>query len=345
MKKYCFVLCLLLIFRVSAQQTNVVNPGFELWNSGNPVGWTTTISGYINVQLMNYTVPVPVTFNFGSRTNDANSGDYALKLKAKSIDLSNYNFPAIAWPGMAQLGTAGSFTVSAETIQQMVGLDYTNIDIEDLQNINWQELASLRNVLSTGDAFTMVPTAMKVWVKYLPPAGEKDTMLVLAGAYRTGESNMLLFGESPAAYAYYTVTERLENYTELTIPFEYNETDVSCDSLMIMFISSSFMHPKSETELYIDDISFEFDYTSVSSAQRVGMRLYPNPASDYLTFSPENQTDMCDLTVYDANGRQVRKLEHQSGSVRLKVEDLSSGTYFLKVRQAGNETVRKFVVE
>ena len=145
MKKYCFVLCLLLIFRVSAQQTNVVNPGFEQWNSGNPVGWTTTISGYINVQLMNYTVPVPVTFNFGSRTNDANSGDYALKLKAKSIDLSNYNFPAIAWPGMAQLGTACSFSVSAETIQQIIGLDYTNINMEDLQNINWQELASLRN--------------------------------------------------------------------------------------------------------------------------------------------------------------------------------------------------------
>ena len=347
MKKILFVfVCVFAALQLSAQQ-NVSNPGFEQWtSSSSPTGWTTSISGSITG------VPIvgsyPLLFNFATRATATNvhSGNYALKLQAKSVGLpSILGLPSITVPGIAQLGTAGSFSVSMSTIQQMMSIDSTTDILDLIQNMDMDELSSFANIFSKGEPFTMVPTAMKVWVKYLPPVGETDTMLILVGAYKEGETSMMLLGDMPASYGYRAVTERIENYTELTIPITYDEDDVDCDSLVVVFVSSSFMNAKTNTELYIDDISFEFDYLSVASTERIKMNLYPNPAVNEITLSIENQSEMYNLTVYDLNGKQLKRMEQLTGNTTIPVSDLSAGTYFLKVQQAGNETVRKFVVE
>ncbi len=346
MKKIVIIIvCVLATFQMSAQQPSIPNSDFEQWSSGNLVGWTTKLSGTVNATFMGLNIPIPVNLNFGSQTSDAHTGSSALKLTAKGMDFSSYGMPAFVLPGIAQLGTAGSFSVSLETIQQLAGLDFANFDLDSLPNVDWEELASLRNVLSPGVAFNMVPTAMKVWVKYLPPTDVADTMLIIVGAYKTGQPSMILMGQMPETFGYYASGDRMENWTELTIPISYNPEDMACDSLIIAFVSSSFMNAKTSTELYIDDISFEFDYLSVESTERIAMNLYPNPAADYMVISLDNQSDVYDVTVYDMNGRQIKKLEGLTGNIRLAVDELSAGTYFLKVQQTGNTTVRKFVVE
>lgn len=344
MKKFLFsLLCLLAAFQLLAQQPNISNPGFEQWSGTTPNGWTTSITGAITgVSIIG---SFPISFNFGSKATEAHSGNYALKLQSKGINLSLVGGPEITLPGIAQLGIAGSFSISVGTLQQLMSVDSTTDFSTLLDNLDMEELSTITNVFSKGEPFTMVPSAMKVWVKYLPPVGTSDTMLVLVGAYKTGETSLLLLGDIPESYGYYAVTERLENYTELTVPISFDAEDVNCDSLVIVFVSSSFMNANMNTVLYIDDISFEFDYTSVESTERVKMNLYPNPASEYFILSLDNQSDMYDITLYDINGRQIKKLERLTGDTRVSVNELSSGTYFLKVQQAGNTTVRKFVVE
>ena len=343
MKKFLFSLvAFFLMLQLSAQQPNISNPGFEQWTGNTPVGWTTSISGSITG------VPIigsyPLSFNFGTKVQDAHAGNYALKLQTKSLDLSFLGVPAITVPGIAQLGTAGSFSISVETIQELMSIDSTT-DMSDLiSNLDMDELSSFANIFSRGVPFTMVPTAMKVWVKYLPAAGESDTMMVLLGAYKEGETSMLLMGDIPETYGYYAVTERLENYTQLTVPVSYNEEDLTCDSLVIVFVSSSFTNAKN-SELYIDDISFEYDYLSVNSNERIQMNMYPNPATDFMVISPANQSEVYDIMVYDINGKQLKNVEQLTGDTRLSVNDLAAGTYFLKLKQSGSELVRKFVVE
>lgn len=344
MKRVLFVFgCLFAVLQLSAQQPTIGNPGFEQWSSNHPTGWTTSISGSITG------VPIlgsyPLTFNFATKTTDVHSGNYALKLQAKSLDLSIVGGPEITVPGIAQLGTAGSFSVSLSTIQQLMSIDSTTDFASFLQNMDMDELSSLANIFSKGEPFNMVPTAMKVWVKYLPPVGVVDTMLAMIGAYKEGETSMMLMGDMPESYGYYALTERLESYTEITVPLEYNEEDVNCDSLVIVFVSSSFMNANTSTELYIDDISFEFDYMSVESTERIAMNLYPNPAVNEITLSVENQSELYNVAVYDMNGRLVKRMEQLTGNTNIPVGDMSAGTYFLKVQQAGNTTVRKFVVE
>lgn len=344
MKKILFAfVCLVAALQLSAQQPNISNPGFEQWSGSKPAGWTTSISGTVTgIPLIG---SYPVTFNFGTKTTDAHSGSYALKLQAKSLDLSALGVPAFSLPGIAQLGSAGSFSISLSTIQQLMSLSGAEDISSILENLDMDELSTFMNVFSTGVPFTAVPTAVKVWVKFLPPVGEADTMMVLVGAYKEGEPNMILMGDMPETYGYYEVTERLENYTELTVPIEYNEDDLTCDSLVLVFVSSSFTNANVNTELYIDDISFEFDYMSVESTERIKMNLYPNPAVNEITLSVENQSEMYNISVYDMNGKQIKRMEQLTGNTNIPVSGMSAGTYFMKVQQAGNTTVRKFVVE
>lgn len=346
MKKFLFCMVFFVAaIQLSAQQTNIVNPGFEQWNAGLPVGWSTSFSGLVG--------STPVEFNFGIQTTDAHSGNYALKIKAVDPE---YGFPL--FPGVAQLGSAGSFAISTETYNLLTLIDFNDPSWNNFFDYTWDEisfaldvlglseLGTMRNVFSKGEAFNKVPTAMKVWVKYLPPVGEVDTMRIMVGAYKAGEDCALMMGNNyPSSYGSIMVSDRMEEYTELTVPIDYDTNDVNCDSLMILFFASPFMNANLNTELYIDDISFEFDYVSVESAERVKMQLYPNPASEYLTVSVEKQSESYDISVYDLNGKLVKQQMRLMGQSRLYVGDLSAGAYFLKVRQAGNETARKFVVE
>ena len=135
MKKILFVIvCVFAALQLSAQQPNISNPGFEQWTSSYPTGWTTSISGSITG------IPIigsyPLSFNFATKTSDAHSGNYALKLQAKSLNLSMFGGPEITAPGIAQLGTAGSFSVSMETIQTLMSIDSTTDISSIIQNLD-----------------------------------------------------------------------------------------------------------------------------------------------------------------------------------------------------------------
>jgi hypothetical protein len=347
MKKILFsLICALCVLQLSAQTLpNISNPGFEFWNGYvTPVGWTTSMTGTIE-NIMGSTNSYPLTMEFGSRSTDAHSGNYALRLQATFMNVG-FGAPPFTMPGTAQLGSAGAFTIDYASIEQFMGQDSFVVDWSVLEYISDEELGSVANIFSKGEPFNMVPSAIKAWVKFIPQEGVADTMSVWAGAYREGDVTHLLWGDIPeAAYGYAVFSRPMTEYTQITIPMEYDPDDVSCDSLLLVFVSTSILAPKAETVLYVDDISFEFDYTSVRSNEKVNMRVYPNPATDYVVVSLENQADSYDLSIYDVNGKQIKRMEGLTADTRVSLEELSAGTYFLKVQQAGNTTVRKIVVE
>ena len=75
MKKILFSLvCMVAVLQLSAQQPNISNPSFEQWTGSTANGWTTSISGSITG------VPIlgsyPLSFNFGTKVQDAHAGYY-----------------------------------------------------------------------------------------------------------------------------------------------------------------------------------------------------------------------------------------------------------------------------
>ena len=95
--------------------------------------------------------------------------------------------------------------------------------------------------------------------------------------------------------------------------------------------------------------SWEIDYVKVIGISYVSVKennshtisLYPNPASEQVTFTLESDAQ---VSIFDMTGRKVSETECKAGQAQLDVNELENGVYFVNVRFAnGSTTVSKFV--
>ena len=94
--------------------------------------------------------------------------------------------------------------------------------------------------------------------------------------------------------------------------------------------------------------SWEIDYVKVISygaesvaEQNNAIGLYPNPASEQVSFVLENDAQ---VSVFDMTGRMVNEVNLTAGEAQLNVSELQSGVYFVNIRYAnGTTAVSKFV--
>ncbi|MEW5675852.1 T9SS type A sorting domain-containing protein [Flavobacterium enshiense] len=94
--------------------------------------------------------------------------------------------------------------------------------------------------------------------------------------------------------------------------------------------------------VYVDDFSYTNSALSTEEQEYVSFSVYPNPVSNILTVDCKESFDS--LTIYDINGRILRKLE--SGNERqlqIDVNDFSQGMYFLEAQADNRKKVIKFI--
>ncbi len=72
--------------------------------------------------------------------------------------------------------------------------------------------------------------------------------------------------------------------------------------------------------------------------------IFPNPADDYLNVKSQNGNTITFAELIDFSGRRIKTISDHSDFFRIDVRSLSHGIYFLKVRSALGETVRKVVL-
>lgn len=88
--------------------------------------------------------------------------------------------------------------------------------------------------------------------------------------------------------------------------------------------------------------------TSVNEVNALGVRLYPNPAQSHVTIELPDLNQDYEAQWMDASGRLLGKLQHEVGrsaNVRLDVQALSNGIYYLRVQnKAGQFSHLRFVV-
>ncbi|MCB9282989.1 MAG: T9SS type A sorting domain-containing protein [Lewinellaceae bacterium] len=100
----------------------------------------------------------------------------------------------------------------------------------------------------------------------------------------------------------------------------------------------------------------DFDGTTDYSPVRVieltgaqgGIRVYPNPANELVTVAFSEQTDVRGMVqLFDQNGRKVGEYSVPPGTVdyQVRVAQLPSGTYLLKVKVGTKEWMKRLVVE
>lgn len=87
-------------------------------------------------------------------------------------------------------------------------------------------------------------------------------------------------------------------------------------------------------------ISIVGNTTSVEAVSQESLKVYPNPANDYLIVEGE----MTSVEVYNAIGQRMLAKVVNGNSTRINLSEFNNGIYFLRVNNNGEVTTRKFSV-
>lgn len=77
-----------------------------------------------------------------------------------------------------------------------------------------------------------------------------------------------------------------------------------------------------------------------------GISLYPNPASDMLHLTMPEETEQCDIIIYNVSGQAVfsQQYDHAGNAIAIPVSQLPNGIYTLRAESNGNTVHRKIVI-
>lgn len=304
-------------------QTIIVNSDFEMWSYGKPVNWTVGLHGAITSPYMN----IPVEVNFGTQSNEAHSGNSAVRLAAADFSIpilgGSYNLP-----GILQAGESEGFSIPMEDLLNIIQILQDTTGFDNFDSTDLSAFSSLVQLLSPGVPCEKTPAAVSAWVKYQQQDDDQIMMFAI-----TKENGM------PVDYAYKEFNINNPNaYQEIGVTFENAGAD--CDSIMIIIVSA--MSLNSASVLYVDDISLVFSGVGVDSHKDFTESVYPNPATSVLNIDVNDGREY-QWTLRDLTGRTLQSGKSE-GKSTLNVKQYPAGIYMLTLKVDGYEHTRKVVI-
>jgi hypothetical protein len=241
--------------------------------------------------------PGPITV---SRTTDAYSGTYAAKLVSHPMNLGDIT---IFIPGM--LGTA---------VMDMVGV----------------------RAIIGNPCPGCKPLHFKGYYKF-EPAGEDSCAVVAIVSKWNNETHK----RDTIAYGKMVQHSAVSVYTPFDIELTYGLSGVP-DSLSYLMVSSggfnviNFMGSQGNdgSTMYVDEVSLEYPAGIEQSLMPdVGVKVYPNPATDQITVELTDKVENGRLEVYTMEGKSTGTYNLKEVKTNLQVKNLSPGTYYFKLME------------
>jgi hypothetical protein len=79
------------------------------------------------------------------------------------------------------------------------------------------------------------------------------------------------------------------------------------------------------------------------NASGKSVKIYPNPASDFVTIEC-GQPGPMQIRLFDLSGNRLRSLDSVSGSVVVPIKDLKPGSYFISIEHEGVVESRSIII-
>lgn len=126
-----------------------------------------------------------------------------------------------------------------------------------------------------------------------------------------------------------------------TSPFSYTAENENgtCQLGSINFFAGSAM-PNASGTYYVDDfVVTQLPSTGIEEHSNSAIRIYPNPATDVLNISSDNE--ILNAEILNIDGQLVKTI---SGNYRnVGISELSNGLYFVNVYTANGKVTHKFI--
>jgi hypothetical protein len=175
--------------------------------------------------------------------------------------------------------------------------------------------------LTGGIPFTDKPAALTGSWKNFPVSGDFTMIIVYFTKYSSdkGQTDTIGIGQMMG-------TETVDSWTAFNIPIEFFSTE-DPDTMNLHVVSSNMLNLQLGSTIYVDDLAFEYEAGINEINNKVEASVFPNPASEHLTFSLEENVK-AELNVFNNDGQLVYSASVNGNAHKVDVSQFSAGTYF-----------------
>jgi hypothetical protein len=308
MKKHLLIvaLCCLGAIASKAQMDTIYNSGFETWSSDalapsamDPNGGNGK-TGWWDFNLFNNSTffgtgnPISVYRN----ADTVHSGKYSALVESVVFNGSTYT-------------TLKSYGI---TFPDTMGLLITG-------NIN----ASLSGAtVKLGEPFQRHITAYTFFYQYYPHLVDTASCSVVLSHFSGGKRNIVGAGLLKMNGA--------SSWTIGTVPIFWDSATGIPDTILITYNACSSIRksiPQPGSKLYLDDAAVVG--IGEINAPKVGVDIYPNPASTQVNFQVMSQSAITRADIYDITGQKVNSYGIRNNFLTISTQGYASGLYFYQL--------------
>ncbi len=181
------------------------------------------------------------------------------------------------------------------------------------------------------------PTSLHGYFKYFPQNG--DALWIQIIMFKNGAN---VFNEQ------FTHSAQTSTWTPFEITFP-NYTDA--DSATIIMAA---FHPTGPTDppngnsvLMVDNLNFDSPISSINEKQNniIISNIFPNPANTFIEISiNNNENQYTYIDIIDITGKICKTVSTNLNNIKININDLKSGVYFLRTSNNSLTETRKLMV-
>lgn len=244
-----------------------------------------------------WNTPNPFTSLIGevtvTKSEDAYSGDYSAMLESINISVGPFSYDV---PGLV---TYADFDVDLATgVYSFGGGLYLPHDV----------------LLFSGK------------YKYVGVEGDSASVIIYSFAHPEGE-DMDTIG---IGYAY---LHDADDWTDFSVPMVHLN-DHTPDTFNVLILSGGSEEAIPGSILKVDDVMLETNVGIFNLPDRIiEVSIFPNPATDRLTFETTEKSDSRSLRIFDINGREVKNIPFNNYKLNVDINDLLEGYYSYVVQE------------
>ena len=88
----------------------------------------------------------------------------------------------------------------------------------------------------------------------------------------------------------------------------------------------------------------KFTSNSLTANGDFSLKLYPNPATDFINIS--SREDVIEINLINPTGQIIKKFTHlHNKNISLKLDDLNSGIYFMQIKTTQKSIIKKILIQ
>lgn len=183
---------------------------------------------------------------------------------------------------------------------------------------------------SGGVPFTLRPSALQGWYQYLPAGADSARIGMLLSRWNPVDQI-----RDTIAIALFETTVLTEGYTLFSSDFEYR-SDLNPDTMIVGILCGKVVEPPVGTEMYVDDLSLEYDIVGTNHNTLGQISAYPNPARNTLYYNAPS-AEIIELWNVQGVQRQTYFVSDQPGFINL--ENVQPGIYILLYRNSNGSPI------